>query len=153
MSAFRGKTAAAGKLVFDPDDGYRKKQSPLARGRLNRFGEERYGFAAFRVDQKQRRGNISYDHQPGGGLDQHFGVHRKRPVYPRSSLFLPVGWIERKQLAAGICGIFNEERHATLCREADESTDGTRSRGWIESFKVVQTPGYQNRLCFIVRSQ
>jgi hypothetical protein len=67
-----------GKLVFDPDDGSGGNQHAIALCRRTSFGEERYGVTAFRVDQKQLRGNISYDHQPGGGLDQRFGGHRKR---------------------------------------------------------------------------
>src|SRR5438132_5747206 len=92
---------ASEQLFFDPNDGDWKPQSAVAGCRLGRFCEERHGFSTLRVDQEQRRGSISYDHQPGGGFDQHFGVQRKRLAYMRASLSLPVRWIEIKQLTTG----------------------------------------------------
>src|SRR5207245_461175 len=56
-------------------------------------------------------------------------------------------------ISAGAGGVFNEERDATLCREADESTTGTRGRRRIERFKVFQVASYQKRLGLVVRSQ
>jgi len=144
---------ASEKLFFDPDDGDWNEQSAVALCRLGRFCEKRHGFTNFRVDQEQRRGSISYDHQPGGGFDQHFGVQRKRLAYMRASLSLPVCWIEIKQLSAGTRSLFNEEGHATLCGEADESTTGTRDRSRMETFYLVEIPGQVKRLSFIVRSQ
>ena len=141
------------KLFFDPNDGDWKPQSAVAGCRLGRFCQERHGFSTLRVDQEQRRGSISYDHQPGGGFDQHFGVQRKRLAYMRASLSLPIRWIEIKQLTTGTRSVFNEEGHATLCGEADESTTRTRNRSRMETFHLVEIPGQVKRLSFIVRSQ
>src|SRR5256884_5270449 len=140
-------------LFFNPDDGDWKQQSTIAGCRLGRFCDERRGFTTFRVDQEQQGGSISYDHQPGGGFDQHFGVQRKRLADMRASLSLPVRWIEIKQLTAGTRGVFNEEGHATLCGEADESTTGTGNGSRMEIFHLVEIPGHGKRLSFIVRSQ
>src|SRR5205807_2370649 len=147
------RITASENLFFDPDDGDWQQQSTVALCRLGRFCEERHGFTTFRVDQEQRRGSISYDHQPGGGFDQHFGVQRERLANMRASLSLPVRWIEIKQLTAGTRSVFNEERHATLCGEADESTTGTRDGSRMETFHLVEIPDQVKRLSFIVRSQ
>jgi len=141
------------KLFFDPNDGDWKPQSAVAGCRLGRFCQERHGFSTLRVDQEQRRGSISYDHQPGGGFDQHFGVQRKRLAYMRASLSLPIRWIEIKQLTTGTRSVFNEEGHATLCGEADESTTRTRNRSRMETCYFVETPGQETSLSFIVWSQ
>src|SRR5437667_10244787 len=71
----------------------------------------------------------------------------------RASLSLPVRWIEIKQITAGTRGVFNEEGHATLCGEADESTTGTGDGSSMEAFHLIEIPGHGKRLSFVVRSQ
>ena len=62
----------------------------------------------------------------------------------RAPLSLPVGGIERKQIATVPRVFFDKERHAALCGEADEAAAGTGPGNRIDSLDTLQVLRDQN---------